>query len=78
MSMSGSIVLSVLDKAVKYSMTPDDVAELYNNIVDILEWDNDCAYTIEDVIVVAKSIVDDKYYSNDKKPYSKWLELHGE
>jgi hypothetical protein len=30
------------------------------------------------VIVVAKSIVDDKYYSNDKKPYSKWLELHGE
>jgi hypothetical protein len=78
MSARCDIARSVLDKAVRYYMPPSDIAELINNIFNNLEWDNDCAYTIEDVIVVAKSIVDDKYYSNDKKPYSKWLELHGE
>ena len=35
-------------------------------------------YTIEDVIVAAKSIVNDKYSSSNKKAYNKWLELHGE
>jgi hypothetical protein len=78
MSARCDIARSVLDKAVRYYMPPSDIAELINNIFNNLEWDNDCAYTIEDVIVIAKSIVDDKYYSNDKKPYSKWLELHGE
>jgi hypothetical protein len=78
MSARCDIARSVLDKAVRYYMPPSDIAELINNIFNNLEWDNDCAYTIEDVIVVAKSIVDDKYYSNDKKPYSKLLELHGE
>jgi len=78
MSARCDIARSVLDKAVRYYMPSSDIAELINNIFNNLEWDNDCAYTIEDVIVIAKSIVDDKYYSNDKKPYSKWLELHGE
>jgi hypothetical protein len=78
MSARYNIARSVLDTAVRYYMPPSDIAELINNIFNNLEWDNDCAYTIEDVIVIAKSIVDDKYYSNDKKPYSKWLELHGE
>jgi hypothetical protein len=78
MSARCDIARSVLDKAVRYYMPPSDIAELINNIFNNLEWDNDCAYTIEDVIVVAKSIVNDKYSSRDKKAYSKWLELHGE
>lgn len=73
MSMSGSIVLSVLDKAVKYSMTPDDVAELYNNIVDILEWDNDCTYTREDAINAVDYLINDKYSSIDKQAGADWL-----
>ncbi len=78
MSARCDIARSVLDKAVRYYMPPSDIAELINNIFNNLEWDNDCAYTIEDVIVTAKSIVNDKYSSRDKKAYSKWLELHGE
>ena len=77
MSMRGDIVRSVLDKAVKYYMPPSDIAELINNIFNNLEWDNDCAYTIEDVINVAKSIVNDNLFNGDKEPYNKWLELHG-
>ena len=75
--MRGDIVRSVLDKAVKYYMPPSDIAELINNIFNNLEWDNDCAYTIEDVINVAKSIVNDNLFNGDKEPYNKWLELHG-
>ena len=77
MSMRGDIVRSVLDKAVKYYMPPSDIAELINDIFNNLEWDNDCAYTIEDVINVAKSIVNDNLFNGDKEPYNKWLELHG-
>ncbi len=77
MSARYDIARSVLDKAVKYYMPPSDIAELINNIFNDLDWDNDCSYTTEDVIVVAKSIVNDKYSSRDKKAYSKWLELHG-
>ena len=77
MSMRGDIVRSVLDKAVRYYMPPSDIAELINNIFNNLEWDNDCAYTIEDVINVAKSIVNDNLFNGDKEPYNKWLELHG-
>ena len=77
MSMRGDIVRSVLDKAVRYYMPPSDIAELINNIFENLEWDNDCAYTIEDVINVAKSIVNDNLFNGDKDAYNKWLELHG-
>ena len=77
MSMRGDIVRSVLDKAVRYYMPPSDIAELINNIFANLEWDNDCAYTTEDVINVAKSIVNDNLFNGDKEPYNKWLELHG-
>ena len=77
MSMRGDIVRSVLDKAVKYYMPPSDIAELINDIFNNLEWDNDCAYTIEDVINVAKSIVNDNLFNGDKEPYNKWLELYG-
>ena len=78
MSMNYDIAKSVLDKAVRYYMPPSDIAELINNIFNNLEWDNDCPYTIEDVIVVAKSVVNDKdLYDDYKKPYNKWLELHG-
>ena len=75
--MNYDIAVTVLDKAVKYYMPPSDIAELINNIFNNLEWDNDCAYTIEDVITVAKSIVNDNLFNGDKKPYNKWLELHG-
>ena len=78
MSARYNIARSVLDTAVRYYMPPSDVAKLINNIFNSLEWDNDYPYTIEDVIVVAKSIVNDKCYSDDKTPYNKWLELHGE
>ena len=77
MSMNYDIAVTVLDKAVKYYMPPSDIAELINNIFNNLEWDNDCAYTIEDVINVAKSIVNDNLFNGDKEPYNKWLELHG-
>lgn len=77
MSMRGDIVRSVLDKAVRYYMPPSDIAELINNIFNNLEWDNDCAYTTEDVINVAKSIVNDNLFNGDKEPYNKWLELYG-
>lgn len=78
MSARYDIARSVLDKAVRYYMPPSDIAELINNIFNDLDWDNDCSYTTEDVIVVAKSIVNDEYSSRDKNSYSKWLELHGE
>ena len=78
MSMNYDIAVTVLDKAVKYNMPPSDIAELINNIFNNLEWDNDCAYTIEDVIAVAKSIVNDNLFNGDKEPYNKWLELLGE
>jgi hypothetical protein len=82
MSARYNIARSVLDTAVRYYMPPSDVAKLINNIFNDLDWDN-CypnpyPYAIEDVIVVAKSIVNDEHFSGDKKPYSKWLELHGE
>ena len=78
MSARYDIAATVLDTAVRYYLPPSDIAELINNIFNSLEWDNDYPYTIEDVIVVAKSIVNDKCYSDDKTPYNKWLELHGE
>jgi hypothetical protein len=78
MSARYDIAATVLDTAVRYYMPPSDIAELINNIFNSLDWDNDYPYTIENVIVTAKSIVNDKYSSRDKKAYSKWLELHGE
>ncbi len=78
MSARYDIARSVLDKAVRYYMPPSDIAELINNIFNNLDWDNSYPYTTEGVIVVAKSIVNDKCYSDDKTPYNKWLELHGE
>ena len=77
MSMSYDIVRSVLDKAVKYYMPPSDIAELINNIFENLEYDKE-PYTTEDVINVAKSIVNDNLFNGDKEPYNKWLELLGE
>lgn len=74
--MSYDIVRSVLDKAVKYYMPPSDIAELINNIFENLEYDKE-PYTTEDVINVAKSIVNDNLFNGDKEPYYKWLELHG-
>ena len=73
MSMSGSIVLSVLKKAVKYSMSPEDVAELYNHIADNLEWSNDCPCTVNNVIAYVDSEINDKYSSVDKQAYTNWL-----
>jgi len=78
MSARYDIASTVLDTAVRYYMPPSDIAELINNIFNSLDWDNRYPYTIENVIVTAKSIVNDKCSSRDKKAYSKWLELHGE
>jgi hypothetical protein len=83
MSARYDLAATVLDTAVRYYLPPSEIAELINNIFNSLdyyslEWDNCYPYTIEDVIVTAKSIVNDKYSSRDKKAYSKWLELHGE
>ena len=78
MSARYDIAATVLDTAVRYHIPPSDIAKLINNIFNSLEWDNDRPYTIEDVIVTAKSIVNDIYSSRDKKAYSKWLELDGE
>jgi hypothetical protein len=76
MSARYDIAKTVLDKAVRYYMPPSDIAELINNIFNDLEWDNDCPYTIEDVINCAKFSVNDKYSLCDKDAYNKWLELH--
>ena len=73
MSMGGDIVRSVLDKAVKYDMTPSDTASLINDIFDNLEWDNDCRYTIEDLMKCVKFRVDYKYSLCDKDAYNKWI-----
>ena len=73
MSMGGDIVRSVLDKAVKYDMTPSDTASLINDIFDNLEWDNDYRYTIEDLIECAKFCATDKYSLCDKDAYNKWI-----
>jgi hypothetical protein len=78
MSARYDIASTVLDTAVRYYMPPSDIAKLINNIFNSLEWDNDCPYTIENVIVVAKSIVNDEHFNGDKNAYNKWLELHGE
>jgi len=78
MSARCDIAKSVLDTAVRYYLPPSEIAELINNIFNNLDWDNRYPYTIEDVIVAAKSIVNDKYSSSNKKAYNKWLELHGE
>jgi hypothetical protein len=78
MSARYDIASTVLDTAVRYYMPPSDIAELINNIFNSLDWDNCYPYTIEHVIGIAKSIVNDKCSSRDKKAYSKWLELHGE
>lgn len=71
--MTGDIVRSILDKAVKYDMTPSDTASLINNIFDNLEWDPDNRYTIEDVIKSAKFSATDKYSLCDKDAYNKWI-----
>ena len=73
MSMSGDIVRSVLYKAVKYDMTPSDTASLINDIFDNLQWDNDCRYTIEDLIECVKFCATDKYSLCDKDAYNKWI-----
>ncbi len=73
MSMSGCIVRSVLEKAVKYSITPDDVAGLVNNIFNNLEWDNDCPYTSEDVINEVDHEIKNKYSSVNKQAYIDYL-----
>ena len=73
MSMGGDIVRSVLDKAVKYDMTPSDTASLINDIFDNLEWDNDCRYTIEDLMKCVKFRADYKYSLCDKDAYNKWI-----
>jgi len=78
MSARYDIASTVLDTAVRYYMPPSDIAELINNIFNNLDWDNRYPYTIEHVIGIAKSIVNDKCSSRDKKAYSKWLELQGE
>ncbi len=65
MSARYDVAATVLDTAVRYYMPPSDIAELINNIFNDLDWDNDYPYTIEDVIVTAKSIVNDKYYKFD-------------
>ena len=76
MSMNGDIVRSVLDKAVKYDMPPSDTASLINDIFDNLQWDNDCRYTIEDLIECAKFCATDKYSLCDKDAYNKWIKKY--
>ena len=73
MSMSGDIVRSVLDKAVKYDMPPSDTASLINDIFDNLNWDPDNRYTIDDVLNSAKFNANDKYSLCDKDAYNKWI-----
>lgn len=73
MSMRGDIVRSILDKAVKYDMTPSDTASLINDIFDNLEWDNDFRYTIQDLMKCAKFCATDKYSLCDKDAYNKWI-----
>ena len=76
MSMSGDIARSVLEKAVKYSITPEDTAELINNIFNNLEWDNDCPYTKEDVIIQADHEINSKYSSVNKQAYADYLKKY--
>ena len=71
--MRGDIVRSILDKAVKYDMPPSDTVSLINDIFDNLQWDNDCRYTIEDLIECAKFCATDKYSLCDKYAYNKWI-----
>ncbi len=71
--MPGDVFRSVLEKAVKYSMTPDDVAELYNNIVNNLQWDNDCPLTVDDVIKYVNHEINNKYSSFDKQAIIDWV-----
>ena len=71
--MRGDIVRSILDKAVKYDMTPSDTASLINDIFDNLQWDPDNRYTIEDVLKSAKFNATDKYSLCDKDAYNKWI-----
>ena len=73
MSMNGDIVRSVLNKAVKYDMTPSDTASLINDIFDNLQWDSDNHYTIDDVLKSAKFSATDKYSLCDKDAYNKWI-----
>jgi len=73
MSMPGDVFRSVLEKAVKYSMTPDDVAELYNNIVNNVQWDNDCPLTVDDVITYVNHEINNKYSSFDKQAIIDWV-----
>jgi hypothetical protein len=73
MSMTGDIVRSILDKAVKYDMPPSDTASFINDIFQTLQWDSCCNYTIEDVIKSAKFSATDKYSLCDKDAYNKWI-----
>ena len=71
--MGGDIVRSVLDKAIKYDMTPSDTVSLINDIFDNLQWDPDYRYTTEDVLNSAKFSATDKYSLCDKDAYNKWI-----
>jgi hypothetical protein len=69
--MSYDITRSVLKKAVKYSMTPDDAAELVNYIFSHLEWDNDCPCDNETMISCATSLINDN--ASDKQAIIDWV-----
>ena len=76
MSMSGDIARSVLQKAVKYSITPEDTAELINNIFNNLSWDNDCPFTVGDVIMYVNHEINSKYSSVNKQAYADYLKKY--
>lgn len=71
MSSNYEIVGSVLNKAVKYNITPEDVADLVNNIINSIEWDNDCPCDSEYVIRCANSLIEDDIV--DKQSYIDWV-----
>lgn len=69
--MRGDIARSVLDKAVKHDVSATHAAESINELFDILEWSNDCPYTAEELIDLAKFQVCGN--SVDKDAYNNWI-----
>jgi hypothetical protein len=70
MSSNYEIVSSVLNKAVKYNITPEDVADLVNNIINSIEWDNDPCNS-KYVIICANYLIKDDIV--DKQSYIDWV-----
>ena len=61
------VIRSVFDKAVKYSITPDDAADLINYIIRNLDWDNDEPFSSDEGIDYVQSL------TNNHQAQIDWL-----